>query len=100
MLKGEEEVLEASYLGHYESSKDTHRTFCGRCGTHLTFHFAGEREVSKKAGWGLIFDVSAGTLDRECLAMEGFKATRQSWLDEGIPWVKDLLKYGEKSLFD
>jgi len=66
----------------------------------LTFHFSGEqREMGKRAGWSLIFDVPVGTLDKESVEMEGFKPSYKSWLDDGISWVKKLLD-GEKSLVD
>jgi len=82
-------------------NEHSNRTFCGRCGTHLTFHFTGEpREMSKRAGWGRILDIPVGTLDKESVEMEGFKPSYQGWIDDGIPWVKRLLKEGEKSLVD
>ena len=91
--------MECTYLRHFEGNKDSHRTFCGRCGTHLTFHFSGgQREMTKKAGWGLIFDVAAGTLDKESIEMEGFKPSYKGWREDGIPWVVKLLEEGEKSL--
>lgn len=82
-------------------NEHSNRTFCGRCGTHLTFHYSGEqREMTKKGGWGLIFDVAVGTLDNDSVGMEGFRPSYRAWLDEGIPWVKRLLEQGQKSLND
>jgi hypothetical protein len=99
LLKGERAILESTYLRHYEGNEGSHRTFCGRCGTHLTFHFSGEqRELSKKAGWGPILDVAVGTLDKESVEMEGFRPGHKGWLEYGIPWVVKLLEEGEKSL--
>lgn len=67
----------------------------------MTFHFTGPpREMFKKAGWGLIFDVALGTLDGESVVMEGLTPSYKAWIDEGIPWVKKLLEEGEKSLID
>jgi hypothetical protein len=101
VLKGEEEVVEASWLRHFVKNEGCNRTFCGRCGTHLSFHYSGEpREMSKRAGWPPIFDVPVGTLDKESVEMEGFRPSYKVWLDEGIPWVKRLLEEGQKSLFD
>ena len=54
--------------------------------------------MTKKAGWGLIVDVAAGTLDKESVEMEGFKPSYKAWLEDGIPWVMKLLEEGEKSL--
>ncbi|CZR60219.1 uncharacterized protein PAC_10115 [Phialocephala subalpina] len=101
VLKGEKEVLESTFLKHYVGNEHSNRTFCGRCGTHLTFHFSGEqRPMSKKAGWGPILDVAVGTLDEESVGMEGFRPSYKAWVEEGIPWVKRLLEEGQKSLSD
>jgi hypothetical protein len=56
------EFGEKTYISHFESSKDSHRTFCGRCGTHLTFHYSGKTKESMKH-WGPILDISTGSLD-------------------------------------
>ncbi|KUJ11506.1 uncharacterized protein LY89DRAFT_688742 [Mollisia scopiformis] len=101
LLKGEEEIIESTWLRHFEGNEGSHRTFCGRCGTHLTFHYSGEpREMSRKADWGAIFDVAVGTLDQESVEVEGLKPNYTGWAELGIGWVKKLLAEGEKSLVD
>lgn len=41
-LTGEAGITDKTWLAHYESSEDAHRTFCSRCGTNLTFFWTGE----------------------------------------------------------
>ncbi|PVH69471.1 hypothetical protein DL98DRAFT_439009 [Cadophora sp. DSE1049] len=98
VLKGEKKLLETTYLRHYEGNKDSNRTFCGRCGTHVSFYFGGEqRPMSKKAGWGPICDVPVGTLDQDGWGQK-VKPGYRAWVEEGIPWVRKLLEEGQKSL--
>lgn len=56
--------------------------------------------MSTKGEWGPHFDVAGGTSDEKYQKMEGYKPTRQAWADDGIGWVKRLLKEGESSLKD
>ncbi|KAK0101151.1 hypothetical protein ONS95_012870 [Cadophora gregata] len=100
-LMPSKELQEKTYLTHFLSSEDVNRTFCGRCGTHLTYYCSEPVEVgSVREAWGPIFDVANGTIDREGLEMEGFRPSRRGWLDDGIEWVKKLLGEGEGSLKD
>jgi hypothetical protein len=92
-LKPDKKLTERTYLSYFASSEHSNRTFCGKCGTHLTFYYS-----AKAANWGPFFDVAVGTLDRESLEMEGFGPSRQAWMSDGIGWVQRLLKDGEKSL--
>lgn len=94
-------IQEKTYLTYFSSSEESNRTFCGKCGTHLTFYNSGPPgKVAKEGKWGPYFDVASGTIDREFLEMEGFKPSRRVWDDDGIEWVKKLLKEGEGSLKD
>lgn len=95
VLKGDEELLKSTYLSHFSSSENVHRTFCGKCGTHLTFHFARGAKKGYEH-WPPIFDVAVGTMDKESLEMEGFGARRQGWQQDGIGWFQRLLKDGEE----
>lgn len=81
-------------MRHFSSSDNVNRIFCGKCGTSLTYF--GEGDPNPKS-WGPHFDVALGTLDDECLAMEGVKPNRESWTGDGIAWVKSLLAEGEKA---
>lgn len=80
-------LLEKTHIRYFQSSEDRHRTFCGRCGTHLTF-FAG-KEGEK---WGGHFDVTVGSLEKESVEM--VVAGRQGWVVDGIEWVKKLVRVG------
>jgi hypothetical protein len=88
------EILQQTYLKYFSSSENTHRTFCGRCGTHISFHYSGEDdEMKKEENWGLHCDIAVGTMDRESL--EVVRPTRHGWFGQGIGWVKELVTGGE-----
>ncbi|KFZ06557.1 hypothetical protein V501_07283 [Pseudogymnoascus sp. VKM F-4519 (FW-2642)] len=89
----DKDILEKTYLSYFSSSKDVHRTFCGRCGTGLTFHYSGEDdEMAAEDKWGPYFDVALGTLDEKSTKVEGMKPTRHGHCDDGIGWVKDMVE--------
>jgi len=84
-------VNTATFYTEYISSPDTHRGFCGRCGTSLVFCYSGP-----KPNWQLPernFDVSLGTLDREYL--EEVHVDRHGWWNDGIGWMKALVRDGD-----
>jgi hypothetical protein len=92
-LRPSKEILETTYLSYFSSSKDVHRTFCGRCGTGLTFHYSGEDdEMAAEDKWGPYFDVALGTLDEESTKVEGLRPTRHGHCDDGIGWVKEMVE--------
>ena len=99
-LMPSEELQEETFLTYFSSSEDVNRTFCGRCGTHLTYYCSDPPAAipPSRLHWGPYFDIAAGTLDRECLEMDGYRPNRYGWAEDGISWVKRLLKDGEKSL--
>jgi hypothetical protein len=85
-------LLETTYLSYFSSSKDVHRTFCGKCGTHLTFHYSGgDDEMAAEDKFGPHFDITLGTLDSESAEMEGVRPGRQGWCEDGIGWVKQMV---------
>lgn len=85
-----EEVLERTYLGHWNSSENVHRCFCSRCGTGVTYCASKERGSEWTLG-GMV-DVAVGTLDTESL--EVVRPDRHGWWDLGIGWVKELVGAG------
>lgn len=92
-LRPSKEILETTYLSYFSSSKDVHRTFCGRCGTGLTYHYSGEDdEEAAEDKWGPYFDVALGTLDEESTRVQGVRPTRHGHCDDGIGWVKDMVE--------
>ncbi|KAG4430312.1 hypothetical protein IFR05_014202 [Cadophora sp. M221] len=94
-------IQEKTYLTYFSSSEESNRTFCGKCGTHLTFYNSGAPgKLATEGKWGPYFDVASGTIDREFLEMEGFKPSRRVWDDDGVQWVTKLFKEGESSLKD
>jgi hypothetical protein len=83
--------LENTYVTVFQSSENTYRTFCGKCGTHLTFYYEGDDDdMASEEHWGPYFDVAVGTLERDSAEMEGLRPGRHSWWDEGLEWVKGL----------
>jgi hypothetical protein len=95
VLRGEKNLLERTYVSHFESSEEVHRIFCGKCGTHLTFHHTGPPQ-SKYEAWPPHFDIAVGSMDKECLEMEGFGPRRQGWYKDGIGWLQRLFRDGEE----
>ncbi|CAF9943579.1 MAG: hypothetical protein ALECFALPRED_000713 [Alectoria fallacina] len=78
------------HVQFYQSSADITRTFCGRCGTNLTYfmtHGMGE-------GYPEIFDTILGTLDREDLEKDWMAPDRHCWWSCGIEWVQQLSNGG------
>ncbi|EPE30019.1 Mss4-like protein [Glarea lozoyensis ATCC 20868] len=101
VVTGKSEILESTFLSSYSSSEGVKRSFCGRCGTNLTFHYTalgGMAKAAREKGveWEPHMDVTLGSLDREGLEMEGMRPTEVAFPEDGIGWVKRLLKEGEK----
>jgi hypothetical protein len=90
---------ERTYITHFKSSECSNRTFCGKCGTHLTFWFDGPKSPLRQA-LGDFFDIATGTLDKESVEIEGFSPIMQMWADDGINWVTKLVNEGKKGLLD
>jgi hypothetical protein len=59
----------------HRSSPPVVRTFCGRCGTPLTYRHDDSPET---------IDITTATLDRP----ELFAPTREIWIEHKLPWVK------------
>lgn len=99
VLRPTKELEDATFVRGFESSEHAHRTFCGKCGTHLSFYYSGEDDdMAREENWGPHFDVAVGTFEKESVEMEGMRPGSQGWWDEGIGWVKDVLREGEKGL--
>ena len=82
-----------SFLTFYESSEGRRRTFCGRCGTNLSYAMFPTME-----GWPDMLDMVHGTIDRDCLQTEALAPERQLWWDYGVNWVQKLSAGGVDSL--
>jgi len=69
----------------HRSSAEVRRTFCGRCGTSLTYRQDGDPDF---------IDVTTATLDHP----DEFPPTRHVWLEDGIGWdrVDDGLPWFER----
>jgi hypothetical protein len=97
----DEALQELTFVKGFKSSEYCTRTFCGKCGTHLTFHYSGpNQEQAEKANWGPYFDITLGSLDEASAEIEGVRPDRQVWAANGIEWVKQLVLDGESSLRD
>ncbi|MCJ1383236.1 hypothetical protein MMC17_006874 [Xylographa soralifera] len=82
-----------SFVSCFRSSPGVTRTFCGRCGTHLTYM----REPTPP-GWPDMLDVVLGSVDRDELAAEWLTPERHLWWDCGLDWVRELVSAGERGL--
>ncbi|KAL9610189.1 MAG: hypothetical protein Q9167_005093 [Letrouitia subvulpina] len=74
-----------SFLRAYKPSEDVTRTFCGRCGTNVTYS-----RHPMPDDWPEMLDILMGTVDKECLEKEELKPDRHVWWGKGIGWVKSL----------
>jgi hypothetical protein len=99
VLRPSKELEETTFVKGFNSSEHAHRTFCGRCGTPLSFLYSGDDdEMANEENWGPHFDIALGTFDKESTEIEGMRPGRQGWYAEAIPWVKQVLEEGGKSL--
>jgi len=88
-LKAGASAAEGSTLRFFGSSPKRTRTFCGHCGTNLTYAIFPMIE-----GFPDIFDTVLGTVDREYLEQEWLAPDRHCWWSKGIPWVQTLSRGG------
>ena len=75
-------AVEGTELRYYHSSEKVTRTFCGRCGTHLSFTESGYM--------GGLVDVVLGTVERGVLEERWMMPSRQCWCDAAMGWVRGL----------
>ncbi|GAA5071351.1 GFA family protein [Lysobacter panacisoli] len=59
----------------YPSSEDVVRTFCGNCGTPLSYRHVLDTDT---------IDITTATLD----APEQFPPTRETWIEHKLPWER------------
>jgi hypothetical protein len=99
VLRPPKELEESTFIKGFDSSEHAHRTFCGKCGTHLSFLYSGDDdEMAKEENWGPHFDIAVGTFEKQSLEMKGMRPGKQGWYAEGIEWVKRVFDEGENSL--
>ena len=83
-----------TYLGSYAANGASWRAFCTRCGTGLTFYYAGDDASGADADAAAVTDVALGTLAPECLAKPWVRPQRHCHWDSGTPWVREMLYRG------
>lgn len=96
-LQEDQTLAQRTWVTHFKSSEHANRTFCGKCGTHLTF-FKTDTMSPLRQMLGQFFDIAVGSLDKESVEMEGFGPSAQVWDKDGISWVVKLVNEGKKSL--
>lgn len=74
------------WLRFYKSSPNTTRSFCGKCGTNLTYTIS----PSMGNGWPDIFDVLLATLDRADLDHDWMAPYGHCWVECEVPWISKL----------
>jgi hypothetical protein len=74
VVRRDDLIIEQGTPVVFRSSPHVERTFCGRCGTSLTYHRV-DREDS--------IDIHTATLD----APDAFPPTREIWLEEKVAWM-------------
>lgn len=75
------------YVQHFRSSDRVIRTFCERCGTHLTYY-----GLRRHGTPGAFVDVSVGSLDAG--SFEVVRPERHNWWENGVEWVRELVRWG------
>lgn len=95
VLKGDKELHETTYLASFRSSEFVSRAFCGKCGAHLTYDCSDKPGLDRKIPR---CDITLGSLDKKCLEMKGMRSCMQTWLEDGIDWVKKMVVEGEKGI--
>jgi len=72
-VRREDFALERGEPVAFRSSPDVERTFCGRCGTSLTYR----RDTAQS------IDIQTATLD----AADAYAPTREIWLEHKLAWM-------------
>lgn len=82
------------FLTHYQSSPDTWRTFCTKCGTNMSYVCLTDRGSGKFP----MMDITLGSLDRESLEQPGVRPDRHFWYKYGIDWVQKIVTDGDTTV--
>jgi len=94
-----ETASEKTFIVHYKSSHndafgaDCIRSFCGRCGTSISVGLFPWQLPMVAA-----CSIQMGTLDRECLEMEGVRPERHLCCENGIHWVVKMVSEGDRDI--
>lgn len=78
-----------TYITHVNTSPDTYRSFCSRCGTNLTFFY----DRPESSPMPPLVDIAVGSLDSDSL--EKIRPDRHGWWDDGTEWIKNLFRDGD-----
>ena len=95
VLKGVPDVVNTTFVTMFSSSKDAHRIFCSRCGTHITLWHDSPDDTPESEQK---VDIAFGSLDPEFLEWEALKPVVNGWEVSGIGWVRRWLRDGEQTL--
>ncbi|KAH7348939.1 Mss4-like protein [Rhexocercosporidium sp. MPI-PUGE-AT-0058] len=81
---------------NYMSSPGVVRSFCGRCGTNLSF-VDQERDMGGDGKVATV-DIVLGSLENDSFDVEGVRPDRHLYWDSGVEWVKTLVTEGDGGL--
>jgi hypothetical protein len=87
---GPEPKDESTHLKRLQATDRATRSFCGKCGTNLTYY------SHKRHGQDAVVDIAVGSMDQESL--EFAKPDRHGWWDSGTDWIRDLVTKGNSFL--
>ena len=87
VLQADGSGAQGTTLRFFGSSPKRTRTFCGHCGTNLTYAIFPMVE-----GFPDIFDTILATVDREDLENGWLAPDRHCWWSKGVPWVQSLVE--------
>jgi hypothetical protein len=81
------------HVQQYRATNRAIRTFCGRCGTNLTYY-----GLARHGTPFAFMDVAVGSLDADSFAL--VRPERHAWWDSGIRWVQELARWGTGAWVD
>ncbi len=80
----------STQLKRFQASDRATRSFCGKCGTNLTYY------SHKRYGPEAVVDIAVGSMDQDSLELA--KPDRHGWWDSGTGWIQDLVTKGNEGL--
>jgi len=81
---------------NYVSSEEVIRSFCGKCGTNLSYVCESRKQTNATP----MVDIVLGSLDGESLNQPGVRPDRHFYWDSGVDWIRKIITEGDVSLND
>jgi hypothetical protein len=105
VLRPGQPAADGSWLRFFHTiycGEQSSRSFCGRCGTNMAYHFEISHEFFGPditvPDYRHIVDIMLGTLDREWVEKDWFEPERDVNLESGLPWATRAAAKGSSSI--